>query len=225
MTRTDCGKDSHWSALHNGGKQAPKRALFCAIVLSFCALGNVFRPDQWAPALVYLDPILLYFLVGMAVGQWTKDSSVRRLLLWMSYIAALWIVIPLADGGFSGGDAYFLTRHLSVVVLVIAVVACEGWMTGHVPRPVIYMGDASYSLYLFHPLVAPIVPVVLGIIGIRVGGLSVVLSILAAVVGAALVFRFVERPVTRYLQARLPYVRRHAAATTEPVPTPDPVTP
>ena len=198
---------------------------FCAIVLSLCALGNIVRPDEWAPALVYLDPILLYFLIGMAVGQWTRDRSVRRLVAWMSYVAALWLVIPLADGEFSGGDAYFLTRHLSVAVLVIVVVACEGWMSGRIPRPVIFMGDASYSLYLFHPLIAPIVPVVLGMIGIRIGGLSVVLSILAAVVGAALVFRFVERPITRYLQAALPYVRRHAAATIEPAPIPDPVKP
>jgi peptidoglycan/LPS O-acetylase OafA/YrhL len=138
----------------------------------------------------------------------------------MSYVAALWLLIPLADGEFSGGDAYFLTRHLSVAVLVTMVVACEGWISGHIPRPVIYMGDASYSLYLFHPLIAPIVPVVLGVIGLRIGGLSVVLSILAAVVGAALVFRFVERPITRYLQATLPYVRRHAAATVEHAPDP-----
>ncbi|HTI80504.1 MAG TPA: acyltransferase, partial [Acetobacteraceae bacterium] len=128
---------------------------FCAAVLSICALGNVFRPEGWVPALVYLDPILLYFLVGMVVGQWTKDRSIRRLLVWMSYVIALWLVIPLADGEFSGGDAYFLTRHISVAVLVTVVVACEGWITGHVPRPVIYMGDASYSLYLFHPLIAP----------------------------------------------------------------------
>jgi len=198
---------------------------FCAAVLSICALGNIFRPDEWAPVLVYLDPILLYFLVGMAVGQWTRDRCFHRLLGWMSYVIVLWLVIPLADGEFSGGDAYFLTRHICVAVLVIVVVACEGWMTGHVPRPVIYMGDASYSLYLFHPLIAPIVPVVLGIVGLRLGGLSVVLSIVAAVLGAALVFRFVEQPITRYLQGTLPYVRRHAAATIEPVPTPDPVKP
>jgi len=198
---------------------------FCAPVLSFCALGNIFRPDEWAPALVYLDPILLYFLVGMIVAQWVMDGSIRRLLAWLSYVVVLWLVIPLADGGFSGGDAYFLTRHISVAVLIIVVVAGESWISGRVPRPFIYMGDASYSLYLFHPLIAPVVPVVLGMIGLRIPALSVCLSILAAVIGAALVFHFVERPITRYLQATLPYVRRHAAATIEPDPIPDPVKP
>jgi exopolysaccharide production protein ExoZ len=198
---------------------------FCGIVLSLCALGNIVRPDEWVPALVYLNPIVLYFLVGMIVGQWMKDGSIGRLLAWMSYVVALWLVIPLADGEFSGADVSLLIRHISVAVLIIAVIAGEPWIGGRAPRPVTYMGDASYSLYLYHPLIAPIVPVALGMIGLRIGGLSVVLSIVAALIGAALIFRFVERPITRYLQATLPYVRRHAAATIEPDPAPDPVKP
>jgi exopolysaccharide production protein ExoZ len=108
---------------------------------------------------------------------------------------------------------------------IIVVVAGERWISGRVPKSVMYMGDASYTLYLFHPLVAPIVPAALAMIGLRIGGLSVVLSILTAVIVAALIFRFVERSLTRYLQAKLPYVRRHAAATVELDPTPDPVKP
>jgi peptidoglycan/LPS O-acetylase OafA/YrhL len=192
---------------------------FCAVVLSLCSLGNVVRPDEWSPALVYLNPIVLYFLVGMVIGEWVRDGSIRRLLAWMSYIVTLWLVIPLADGEFSGNDVSLLIRHISVAALVIAVVAGERWIGGRVPKPVIYMGDASYTLYLFHPLVAPVVPVALGVIGLRIGELSVVFSILAAVIAAALIFRFVERPITRYLQARLPYVRRHAIATIEGPPT------
>jgi exopolysaccharide production protein ExoZ len=198
---------------------------FCAIVLSLCALGDIVRPDDWAPALVYLNPIVLYFLVGMIVGQWIQDGSIRRFLGWMSYVVALWLVVPLADGEFSKADLSLLIRHISVAVLIIAVVTSDSWISGRVPKPVIYMGDASYSLYLFHPLIAPIVPVALAMIGLRNGGLSVVLSILAAVIGAALVFRFVERPITRYLQENLPYMRRHAVATIEPDPVPDPVKP
>jgi exopolysaccharide production protein ExoZ len=197
----------------------------CASVLSLCALGSVVRPDQWAPALVYLNPIVLYFLVGMIAGEWILSGSGRRFVTWMSYVVVLWLVIPLADGQFSGSDLSLLIRHISVAVLVIVAVAGDSWISGRVPKPVIYMGDASYSLYLFHPLMAPIVPVVLAMIGLRSGGLSVVLSILTALIGAALIFRFVERPITRYLQGNLPYMRRHAAATIEPDPVPDAVKP
>lgn len=189
---------------------------FCAIVFTVCALGNIARPDDWAPALVYLNPIVLYFLVGMAIGRWVQDRSNRRLIAWMTYILILWLVIPFADGEFSKYDLSSLIRHICVSVLVIVVVASERWINGRLPKAVIYMGDASYTLYLFHPLIAPVVPVVLAMIGVQVAGLSVVLSILAAVLGAALVFRFVERPVTRFLQTKLPYVRNHRTATIEP---------
>ena len=194
---------------------------FCAVVLSLCALGNIARPDEWVPALVYLDPILLYFLAGMAVGQWQKDGSIRRLIVWMGYIFGVWLFILLADSKFTGLDGVIMLRHVSVVALIIAVVTLEPRFSGRVPKPIVYMGNASYTLYLFHPMVVPIAPAVLGVIGLRIGGVSVVLSILASVTAAALIYRFVERPITRYLQERLPYVRRHAAATLEPGLGPD----
>lgn len=192
-----------------------KPIYFCSIILSLCAVGNVVRPETWSPALVYLDPIVLYFLVGMVIGQWMSDGSFRRFMTWMSYIVALWIVIPLSDGDLSSADVNFVIRHLAVSALVVAVVAGERWMNGRIPRAVLYMGDASYTLYLFHPLIAPMVPTALAIIGLRIGWLSVCLSIFIAVLGAAVVYRFVERPATQYLQAKLPYVRAHPAAQIE----------
>ncbi|WP_382307726.1 acyltransferase family protein [Herbiconiux sp. UC225_62] len=192
---------------------------FCGIVLSVFAIGTVFRGDDWPPAAVYFNPIILYFLVGMVIGQWTQDRSFVRLSIWMGYIVVLWAAIPALDGTFSTNDVEKFIRHVGVAALLLAVVMAEPLLAGRIPGPVIYMGDASYSLYLFHPLLAPLVPVVLAVVGLKVGWLSVTLSVVGVVIAAALIFRFVERPITRVLQARLPYVRRHSPATVEPAPT------
>lgn len=195
-----------------------KPIYFCAAILSLAAVGSAFRGDDWPPATVYLNSIVLYFLVGMVIGQWTKDRSTKRLAAWLGYIVALWALIPLLDGSYSAGDLQGLLRHLGVAALLLAVTAAEPWIGGRIPRPIIFMGDASYSLYLFHPLIAPIVPVALAKIGFPSVPLSVILSIIVVTMAAALIFRFVERPITRVLQDRLPYVRRHKAATIEPAP-------
>jgi len=75
---------------------------------------------------------------------------------------------------------------------------------------VTFLGDASYSLYLFHPLTAPAVPAVLSAIGLAFVPLSLVLCVVVAVVAASLIYRYVESPLTVGLQARLPYVRPSA---------------
>lgn len=188
---------------------------FCAVALSALALGNIARPDDWPPVAVYLNPIVLYFLVGMVIGRWSSDRKTGVLSVWLGYIVFLWVAIPMADGAFSYGDVERLAQHLFVTALLLGVVAFEPLLGRLIPKQVLYMGDASYSLYLFHPLLAPLVPTLLALAGLRIGWLSVVLCILVVVIAAALIYRFVERPITTFLQKHLPYVRSHPTGTVE----------
>lgn len=190
---------------------------FCAAVLSLLALGNIVRPDDWPPVAVYLNPIVLYFLVGMAIGRWAMDHRTRALVAWLGYIFLVWVLVAAADG-WTLPDSERIVERLFVVCLVVAAVVLEPYIGGKIPRPVLYMGDASYSLYLFHPLIAPIVPTVLAIVGLTSGWVSVILSITVAIVAAAIIYRFIERPVTSFLQERLPYMRRHRAGAVEAAP-------
>lgn len=195
---------------------------FCGAVLGVLALGNMVRPtgDDWWPGFVYLDPIILYFVVGMVIARWAKDRKSLPLAAWLGGVFALWAVIELF-GPNGGGLGQFIQR-LVVALGVLAVVAAEPLLTGRIPRPVLYMGDASYSLYLFHPLVAPMVPLALGVVGVTNPVVSVALSVIAAVVVSAGIYRWVEKPLTRTLQKRLPYLRPHKTGTVETVLPPVP---
>lgn len=176
--------------------------LFCAVGLGILATGSIFRTDDWPAATVYFNPIVLYFVVGMAIGRWTIDRSTRSLAAWLGGVAILWTVISLLDGSSPERVASTLTQHLVVSLAILVIVVCEPLIAGRLPRVLLYLGGASYSLYLFHPLIAPIVPVGLGILGVKSALLSVVLSVLASVLGACLIFRWVEQPMTRWLQKR-----------------------
>lgn len=185
------------------------RPIFAGSVLVICAAGWVFRGDPWLPAAVYLDPIVLYFLIGMIIGKWTVDSSTRKCAMGLGGVLMVWavlravnppenLVIGLRD----------VARPAIVTLLVLALVALDPFLNGRIPRPITFMGDASYSLYLFHPIVAPIVPTALSFLGLKLVPLSLVLSVVAAVIAAALIYKYVESPLTAGLQRRMPYARR-----------------
>ncbi len=190
---------------------------FCAGALSLLALGNTVRPsgDDWWPGLVYLDPIVLYFLAGMAIGQWALTRRTGVLAGWLAYTIGLWFVLEVATSGFSVSGFGQLGWRVAVVAIVFSVVALEPIIGRRIPRWVIYLGAASYSLYLFHPLIAPIVPEILDRLGLSIPIVSILLSVTVAVVMSAIIYRFIERPLTRWLEVRLPYVHPHEPGTVE----------
>ena len=83
-------------------------------------------------------------------------------------------------------------------------------------RPVLFGGDASYSIYLFHPMIAPLVPAVLAHVGVTSGWLSVPGSIAIAVAGGIVAYWLVEKPMTRSLRGRFFYAGRTQPATEAP---------
>lgn len=182
---------------------------FCGIVLSALAVGNIFRGDSWPPALVYLDAQVLYFLAGMMIAAYVIRGHRARYLVGLAYVAGLAAFIHIVNAVRHGTFSVWLDllRHPGVVALVLAVVVAEPLLSGRVPRVLTFGGDASYSLYLFHPLCAPIVPTALAVLGLTNAAVSVVLCVVAVTVVASFIYRFVERPTTRQLHKRLPYVR------------------
>lgn len=190
---------------------------FCTVVFTIAAAGAFFRPEFWPPVMVYLDPILLYFVAGMIIGKWTCDRRTRPAVLWLGYVGLLWTLGAAirSDDGFAWG---LLLRPLAVVAVMISCVLFEKYLGGHLPRPVTFMGDASYTLYLFHPLMGPVIPIVLARLGLVSVPLSITLTFVAVLIGSALIYVFVERPITRKLQRVTPYVRRLPALVSAPEP-------
>jgi exopolysaccharide production protein ExoZ len=188
----------------------------CASVMTALAIASRLRPHggEYWPGLFYLSPIVLYFVVGMAIGLWSRDRNHVRLALSLSGIFAIWAAVAFLRPDVSSMEWVWVLRKVVVSLSLLAVVAFERHLR-KISQPFVFFGNASYSLYLFHPLIAPMVPVALSFVGLRLGWLSVVGSVLVAVVVTALIYRFVEQPLTAFLLARLPYVRPRLPVTVE----------
>jgi len=63
-----------------------------------------------------------------------------------------------------------------------------------------FFGTASYALYLFHPLTAPLAPEMLKRIGVANFPVSVLFSVIIAMTASAAIHRWFEYPLTRALR-------------------------
>ena len=183
-----------------------------AVVLTTCAaLWWAFDPGR-PPWAVYFDPIVLFFLIGMVIAEFSLPG--RRRWLWTTWALALValiavLVAPGVDGSFERNAP---ARFASVTALVATTVLAEGHLRRMTPGWLLTGGVASYALYLFHPMIAPAVPELFARLGWTNGWLSVGVSVPLAVASSIAIHRHVERPIAAALMRR--------RATRHPAPSP-----
>lgn len=168
------------------------------IILLFYAL-SFFRQESWPAITYFASPILLNFIWGMLLGKFAR----RGVRIHPGISAAMVLV---------GMSIIFAAPHLEMFQLQYAVVIAgaiflEPWIRGRIPRPILFGGDASYSLYLVHPMVAVAVVLVAMKLGMSVlpTFITIVIACLAA---SAITYRWFEKPVTNLLRNR--YLKRPA---------------
>lgn len=165
------------------------------------AVASAFRgPDEWPAWQFHANRIGLCFLIGMVIGRWALDRRTAVALLRTGSITALWLVVGTAVGA---SVPSLLLLPLAAVALT-ATVAGEPLLrrcTGAVGQT---LGDASYALYLTHPIVAPAtVAVVAAVVSGPSAPIVAGIAAPAAAVAASVVVWFaVDRPVIRLLRGR-----------------------
>lgn len=191
------------------------RFAFVGTVLALCSLGYLARPASFSPWLVYLDPLVLEFFYGMVIaGVMLRKFALPSPLAVVLAGAGAVLLVGQPDWGW-GWRA--ITAGLPAAMIVLGVVALEPRLHGRVPRPLMFAGAASYSLYLFHPLSIPAVPVLLGRVGLQNATLSVLLGVTMALAAAAVVYVVIELPITRWLRRLSVFTAHTHRPVIEPV--------
>jgi exopolysaccharide production protein ExoZ len=98
----------------------------------------------------------------------------------------------------------FIYSQSNIIIGIVAFLVIYGcasieYLWGPKSSWLIYLGGASYSLYLIHPVVAPLAPTLLNKLNIRWSFLSVVLGITMALAGGLAFYKFCEKPITEVL--------------------------
>ena len=173
---------------------------FVGTVLALLALGALFRKPDWPAVSFYLDTRVLLFFYGMIIaGICLSGKHLPKPL-----------AIPLLCLGFLGlaGPWSFPTQlhgvpeGIAAALIIYSMASLEDWLT-HIPRFVLFGADASYVIYIFHPFIAPAVPVALTKLHLMHPSLSVACSVFLALAGGCLIHILVEVPVTVWFRNHL----------------------
>jgi exopolysaccharide production protein ExoZ len=172
--------------------------VFVGIVMVSLAAMSFYRPDAYPAWMYLLNPVVLEFWFGMLVGYLILRG--RNIALeFAAPLAIVSLLLVLCVQSSSLPPAVVIC--IPTALLVYAVASMEDTLAARLPRFIVFLGAASYSLYLFHSLFAPAIPTILRYFGVRSFSLSVVISISASVGLSALVYSFVELPTTMYLKS------------------------
>ncbi len=160
------------------------------VILAGWLIGLVVQ-DQSAFVKVATSPMNLHFVLGMAAGWLLLNQRAGAAVIICGAIATVgvWKIL--------GSNAAVVTAFAASVVTLSRYELSRWW------QPVVGLGDSSYSLYLFHPFIAPALVVLLGRGLELASGLTIGLTCLLTVLISHLLHLTIERPVVRLVREKL----------------------
>lgn len=158
--------------------------------------------DHWIN-LRYLmgDPQVLTFLLGAVIGGayqkgWMPEASARlKPLILVAGLVLTAIAVTAPEGAMS-----FVSIGLPAVG-VVALAAIYTLPENRVTKPMVYLGEASYSIYLVHIFVAFVAYRIAHAVSFPPDLEGVVLSLVGIALGCAS-YSLVERPIMLFFKQR-----------------------
>lgn len=209
------------------GIQKKPRA-FAFLLSGLFVLGWLLQDLETAQPSYCMDPILFEFLLGMIIGYAYDRWTPGKLMAWGMLLPGILLgVFWVATGYFDFHDPHLQTPFIdslhalfilrlhalcwgpSAALIVAGCVFLEKHAASpffHRHRLILLLGDASYSIYLFH-----MIPIgAMAAVYLRVGffwnpNLAIISHCIIAVAGSLLFYYWVERPLLRlFLKNRRP---------------------
>ena len=140
-----------------------------------------------------MDEIILEFYIGMIIGYLILKN--KFLPVSSSIFIFLFSLLYL----FFSNNIFDFSRVFEVgfpaALLVYSTISLEKYIQGRIPKMILFFGAASYVLYLFHPLISLLAPVLLHKVAIESPLLSVLFSVSLALIVSAIIHRWIEQPL------------------------------
>jgi len=171
-----------------------------ALVVTLFALTMLHQLMPTGYASVFTEPILLEFAMGILLGvAWCERRSVPFPLALAAIAAgAIWLILDNIE---PVSGARTIRWGIPATLLVAGALSLE--QRTSMPRSQVlhFLGDASYSIYLWHALLATLATGVVLRVDLPTEYLPLAVGLLT-LASSLIAYALVERPLNRHLQAR-----------------------
>lgn len=173
--------------------------VLCGLLVSG---GFLLGPFGSAPLRTYTDPMLLEFVAGALIGE----AYLRGFVIkpwWLGLLVAAFGLMLLAEGAQFESSAGRIAQGTGAILVVAACVRPDVRRD----RALLHaLGDASYSIYLTHFLTLMVLLKLTSLVwpgahGPFENAVLALLSILVSVMTGWVVFRWIERPLTKWVRS------------------------
>jgi exopolysaccharide production protein ExoZ len=169
--------------------------------LGLIAVAALARTQAWPAWTILFDTIVLEFVFGVALARWTLRGfrlppAIAAVLVLAGF--AVILILPLGSE-----DLRVLTWGIPAFAIVAGAVSLEPLVASRLPRWMLTLGDASYSIYLSHGFVLPTFMLLIGRMvspGLWTEGLTIILCLLLGSVAGWMLFLAVEKPMLQILR-------------------------
>jgi exopolysaccharide production protein ExoZ len=194
-----------------------KAALLFLLLGSLTVLGWLLQNYLTGVLLFYTDPLLLEFLLGVGIGVVYQKATPGKTTALCLLLPGIAFGLVLMLTGYVDYQAILpppaTVRYLhaiywgSAAALVVAGCVFLEKSNAFIPRHplILLLGDASYSLYLFHMIVFGWIAAFYLRVGFFLNpDLAIPIHATIAVAGSLLFYKWVEKPLLQWLRKSTP---------------------
>jgi exopolysaccharide production protein ExoZ len=173
---------------------------FIGAVFFALAIASYFRQESWPPVAFYLDSVVLEFFFGMLIAKASMSGLYcpGKAAPWLLTLGFVLLLLPASDGAIPKA----LINGLPACLIVWSA-ASLGSLERFIPPFVLYLGEASYAIYLIHPFISPLPPTVMHRLHMNYPSISIVLGMACGVGLGCILHQFVEVPIASWLRGLL----------------------
>ena len=172
---------------------------FVGIVLGLLCVASLFRHSA-SPATFYFNAIVLEFFFGMLIARYcVRGIYIPEKIAFCLFGCGFFLLLLPS---FESPLPKVLISGIPAAMMIWSAASLERFHT-YIPRAVLYLGEASYSIYLVHPFICPLPPLLMSRAHIHLPILAVAISALLGLVTGCLVHEFIEVPISSKLNDML----------------------
>jgi exopolysaccharide production protein ExoZ len=164
--------------------------------LGLVAVAALVRTETWPAWTILFDTIVVEFMFGVMLAKWTLRGfrlppAIAGVFILFGF--GLILIVPMISE-----NARVLTWGIPAFVIVAGGVSLEPFVAPALPRWLLTLGDASYSIYLSHGFVLPAFGILVSTIASRdlwTEGLTIILCLIISSIAGWIVFFLIESPM------------------------------